>query len=771
MWNSMLRGSAPCPKQHHDSVGESSLHELKDNQSTSTDFFGAHATRWLGLYGVKPAFMDRLELFTDSVKSALPDGTGRVLDFGCGPGVIAMAIAESGYDVVGMDGAELMIETARKEQARRGIENAEFRVMDAREFSIPPESFDAVVCSSVIEYVEDDAALVKKLIGTLRPGGRLVISVPNAASLIGKTEDLLRDTVVFARRAGGQHLGYSRRRYRRVAFLKLLQSLGLGSFACTSFEVPVLGRAGVAVSRLKRVGVMLLVVGRKGAPDATADHCEPRRTQKAISRKNLWEEAPRAVRRLIGRPLSLLPRRALLGRGFRQSLDFVEEAQWWPADKSRDYQLAQVRRVCQLAYERSAFYAKHFDEAGFDPRSIKTLDDLSCLPTIDRDDLRNNIEAIYTRSPDSRGVDCVSTGGTGGEPLRFCIGSDRSGVDFAYLVSSWQRVGYDLRTPAAVFRGRAVAEDSRGLRHEFDPILNTHNYSAFHMSDENMRRYLEHVRGLGPCVLHVYPSTVAMLARFMRRHSVARLEQLRGIIAESEIVYPQQRSMVEDVFGCRYFSCYGHSEKLVSAAECEHSTDYHIWPTYGYFELLDDKGCRISESGRRGEIVGTGFINSVVPFIRYRTGDFATYVSDRCDACRREHVCIRDIEGHRTQEILVAADNSLIPWTALNMHDDTFAYVRRFQFRQEVPGRAVLRVVPGVGFGDEERKRIIKSLDAKLQGRLLLSVVLTDAIDVTPQGKAIYVDQAIEGIPDGWGGEEPEMPLGERRPAVSVERG
>ena len=152
------------------------------------------------------------------------------------------------------------------------------------------------------------------------------------------------------------------------------------------------------------------------------------------------------------------------------------------------------------------------------------------------------------------------------------------------------------------------------------------------------------------------------------------------------MVYPEQREMVEEVFGCRYFSCYGHTEKLVFASECEESTDYHIWPTYGYFELLDENDKPVTTPGVRGEIVATGFINTVMPFIRYRTGDWATYVGNRCDACGRKHTIIRDIRGHRTQEILITANGSEISWTALNMHNDTFLNVQQFQFRQEKPG-------------------------------------------------------------------------------------
>ena len=201
--------------------------------------------------------------------------------------------------------------------------------------------------------------------------------------------------------------------------------------------------------------------------------------------------------------------------------------------------------------------------------------------------------------------------------------------------------------------------------------------------------------------------------------------------------------MVEDVFKCRLFSCYGQSEKLVLGAGCEKSDDYHVWPTYGYFELLDKDGNTVATPGQEGEIVGTGFIHTVMPFIRYRTGDMATYVGDHCEACGREHPVIRDIRGHRTQEVLITSDGSEISWTALNMHDDTFANVRQFQFMQETPGKAILRIVPSEGFNKKDINRIQMRMSTKLNGRLKFSIAKVKEIALSARGKAIYVDQRI----------------------------
>ena len=406
-----------------------------------------------------------------------------------------------------------------------------------------------------------------------------------------------------------------------------------------------------------------------------------------------------------------------------------------------------MRRICALAYEHSAFYREWFDRAGFDPRDLRQPEALQALPPIDRRTVREHLHAMCTVDPATSNVDFVSTGGTGGQPLHFYIGAERSSIEYAYLVTSWERAGFTLGATMAVLRGRVVPPRRDGLRCEYDPLLRHWYYSAFHLDDEDMRRYIEHMRGIGPCFLHVYPSTVAILARFIRRSGLAVPPNIRGIIAESEVVYPQQRRLVEDVFAVRYFSCYGHTEKVVAAAECEHSSDYHVWPTYGYFELLDEQGRPVTRPGQRGEIVGTGFINTVVPFIRYRTGDFATYVAERCDACGRNHTLIRDIRGHRTQEMLIARDGSLIPWTALNMHDDSFSNVVRFQFYQDRPGFAVLRIVPGASFTQTDRRRIAARLAEKLAGRIELHIELVPQIDTTPRGKATYVIQKLP-VPD-----------------------
>lgn len=463
----------------------------------------------------------------------------------------------------------------------------------------------------------------------------------------------------------------------------------------------------------------------------------------AISKKNLWENTPFAVKSILSPIFRTIPPSIWLGRSFRKNIAFVEKSQWWKTEEIQEYQIEMLKKICSLAYYKTRFYKSHFAKVAMTPLDIKSISDFKRLPFIDKLNVLDKINDMCTVAHNSRKVDFTSTGGTSGMPLNFYIGSNRSAIEFPYIVTGWKRAGYKLGQSLAVFRGRVVKESIERIRYEHDPILNYHYYSNFHMSEDSVKAYLNHINNIGPCYLHVYPSSAYALARFITNLDIEVPNNIKGILAESENIYDEQRDEIENVFNARMFSSYGHTEKLVAAVECEYSKNYHVWPTYGYFELVDENGNDVNESGKCGEIVGTGFINEVMPFIRYRTGDYATYVADSCSECKREHIIIRNIRGHRTHEYLVMNDGTKVSWTAMNMHDDTFKNIIRFQFYQEKAGFAKLYVIPSRKLFQYEIDRIKIKLNMKFDQRLDFDIQCVSEIKTSDIGKALYVIQKV----------------------------
>ncbi len=115
------------------------------------------------------------ERHTSFLSRGLPAGA-RILDVGCGRGVVLAALAEQGFEVHGL---EISAEAARGVDPR-----AEIRIAgDVREAEYREASFDQVIIWHVLEHLNDPAATLREAHRILKPGGRLIVAVPNFSSL------------------------------------------------------------------------------------------------------------------------------------------------------------------------------------------------------------------------------------------------------------------------------------------------------------------------------------------------------------------------------------------------------------------------------------------------------------------------------------------------------------------------------------------------------------------------------------------------------------
>ena len=109
------------------------------------------------------------------ILSALSPSARRILDLGCADGGLARALAGTGASVVGVESDPGAAERARGDCARVHVLD-----LEAAEIPEPDASFDALVCADVLEHLRDPWQALKRHRRLLVPGGRAVVSVPNA---------------------------------------------------------------------------------------------------------------------------------------------------------------------------------------------------------------------------------------------------------------------------------------------------------------------------------------------------------------------------------------------------------------------------------------------------------------------------------------------------------------------------------------------------------------------------------------------------------------
>jgi len=137
-------------------------------QQHGSAFWDAHGP-YRTLHQINPARLQFIERFVDL------QGL-RVLDVGCGGGILSEALAERGATVVGIDLAESALQAAEAHLAGQAVE---YRLESSRDAAARGESFDAVTCMEMLEHVADPAAVLRDIHALLKPGGWAFFSTVN----------------------------------------------------------------------------------------------------------------------------------------------------------------------------------------------------------------------------------------------------------------------------------------------------------------------------------------------------------------------------------------------------------------------------------------------------------------------------------------------------------------------------------------------------------------------------------------------------------------
>jgi len=195
--------------------------------------FGGQVSDWwepdgpfATLHHINPARLDFIQQFG-------PLRGQRVLDIGCGGGILAEGMASYGAEVTAIDASAEALTAARSRRSTSGA-NIDYREITAEAFAAEaPERFDLVLCMELLEHVPDPAALLSAAAALTDPTGHLIVSTINRtprafAEAVVAAEYLLRAV------PSGTH-SYDRfirpselAAWGRAAGLELDQTSGLG---------------------------------------------------------------------------------------------------------------------------------------------------------------------------------------------------------------------------------------------------------------------------------------------------------------------------------------------------------------------------------------------------------------------------------------------------------------------------------------------------------------------------------------------------------------
>lgn len=365
--------------------------------------------------------------------------------------------------------------------------------------------------------------------------------------------------------------------------------------------------------------------------------------------------------------------------------------QFTPPNKLLELQSERLQRILRFAFERCPYYTRRFREAGVSLDDIRRPADLSRLPILTKDDIRQNLPDLIARGIPPGSYEDNFTGGSSGSPMSFKVSKLRWASRKAMTQRHDYWTGWRVGEKMGLLWGHPTELAHNGVWGRFrdailsrDILLNT-----FDIRTADLAKFAQDLSRQNVCFLKAYSRSLLSFAEYLSSNGI-KPPKLSAMITTAECLSPEERRFVEETLECRTFDRYGCREFSVIASECESHDGMHLAAETMVVEFV--AGDRPARPGEPGEIIVTDLLNEAMPFIRYKIGDVGSPMEGTC-ACGRGLPRMQMVAG-RVTDFIHTPDGRWISGVAINTYlISQMPGVRQAQIVQENCDHILMRLV------------------------------------------------------------------------------
>jgi phenylacetate-CoA ligase len=410
----------------------------------------------------------------------------------------------------------------------------------------------------------------------------------------------------------------------------------------------------------------------------------------------------------------------------------LEKTQYLPINELRALQWERIKNLLAFVYENNLFYRDRFEKARIHPEDIRSTEDLATLPMLTKKQIRDNMHLMISKGYSVENLMQFKTGGSTGTSLTLYITEECSELRNACARRHDCWTGWKPGEPIGAVWGNPKLPEGLKARLR-DWMLNPCIFlDTMNVSDQSVHKFASDWSKIRPTLLFGHAHSIYLLAEYIKKFGIDSIRP-KGIISTSMMLMPNERIVIEEVFGVKVTDRYGCEEVSLIASECEMHDGMHLNIEHLFIEFIKDDGTS-ALPGEMGRLVVTDLMNRAMPFIRYEVEDVGIPKKGMC-RCGRGLPLMEKIVG-RTADFLVKKDGSRV--AGISLIENTLTKIpgiEQMQIVQESLERFVINIVPGKGFTKESEDGLILYIQKIFEGNVRVKINILNNIVSGVSGK------------------------------------
>ena len=336
---------------------------------------------------------------------------------------------------------------------------------------------------------------------------------------------------------------------------------------------------------------------------------------------------------------------------------YNKEIECAPREQLRALQSERLVSQVRHVWDNVPYYRQKMEEAGVSPADIKSIDDITKLPFLKKDDLRESYPDGLRGVPAKQCVRIHSTSGTTGKRVVAFYTKEDIDLWDTCVARALVAAGITDEDVVQVCYGYGLFTGGLGLHGGAEKL----GCLVLPMSSGTTDRQLQFMEDLKSTVLCCTPSYAAYLAETINERGLRDRIHLRRGIFGAEAWSEDMRASIESSLGLKAHDIYGLTELSGPgvAYECSVQKGMHINEDHFYAEIIDPDTGESLPLGSKGELVITSLTKKGFPLLRYRTRDICILSDEKC-ACGRTFVKMSRPMG-RSDDMLIIKGVNVFP--------------------------------------------------------------------------------------------------------------